>query len=228
MNNEIRQTLLKMGEDKLKDFSVSLIPGAKGIIGIRLPKLREYAKVLAKTQGEAALEGDDRYYEETMLRGMIIGYLKTDDDRKFGLIQAFIPLIDNWGVCDSFCSTLKFTRKCLGRMWDFLHPYIHSDKEFEQRFAAVMLLDYFVSEVYIDQTLTALSEINTAAYYSSMAAAWALVECYIKFPGKAEVYITEKRFDKDTHNRAIRKICDSYRVELDKKSRLKELVIKSK
>ena len=78
MKDYIRNELLTMGESSLREFSSSLIPGAKNMIGVRLPRLREYAKRLAVSEGEKALEGDDIYYEETMLRGMVIGYLKTD------------------------------------------------------------------------------------------------------------------------------------------------------
>lgn len=224
MTEEIRQKLIDMRENKFGEFNSSLIPGKDNILGVRIPKIRAYAKELAKECGESALEGDDIYFEEVMLRGMIIGCLKTDLDRKLELIREFIPLIDNWAVCDSFCPTLKFTKKNPTLMWDFIQPYIHSDKEFEQRFGAVMLLDYYINDEYIDRTLTALTEIDTAAYYSSMAVAWTMAECYIKFPEKTLPYITEKRFDKDTHNRTLRKICDSYRVAQDQKEELKGLI----
>ena len=226
MTDEIRQKLLEMSENKFGKFSNSLIPGKNNIIGVRIPKLRQYAKKLAADCGESALEGDDIYHEEIMLKGMIIGYLRINAEDRLGLIRDFVPLIDNWAVCDSFCSTLKFTNKNREMVWSFLQPYIHSDREFYARFGAVMLLCYYVNDEYIDNTLEKLSNINTTAYYSSMAVAWAFAECYIKFPDKTEKYLLQKVFDKDTHNRAIRKICDSYRVEKDKKEKLKLLIMK--
>ena len=108
MKEYIRNDLLSMGEDSLRDFSSSLIPGVKNMIGIRLPALRKYAKKLASDEGEAALEGEDIYYEEIMLRGMLIGYIKNDTERRLELIRDFVPMIDNWAVCDSFCPSLKF------------------------------------------------------------------------------------------------------------------------
>ena len=228
MNDKIRQRLIELSENKFGEFNASLIPGKNNILGVRIPKLRAYAKELAKTLGTDAFEGEDVYFEETMVRGMIIGYLKLKTEDRLKLITDFAPLIDNWAVCDSFCSTLKFANKNREIVWEFIQPYINSDKEFEQRFGAVMLLDYFVNEEYIDRTLKALAVINTEAYYSSMAVAWAAAECYIKFPENTLPYITEKRFDKDTHNRMIQKICDSYRVEPDKKQELKQLKINNK
>lgn len=221
MTDEIKNRLLTMSDNQYGAFSTNIIPNAKNIVGVRIPKLRQYAKELAKTLGENSLVGeDDFYYEEIMLRGMIIGYMKVDTDKRLVYIKEFIPKIDNWGICDSFCSTLKFADKNRERVWKFLQSYIHSDREFEQRFGAVMLLDYFVNDEYIDRTLTALSEINTEQYYSSMAVAWALAECYIKFPEKALPFIRQS--DTDTLKRTIRKICDSYRVDGDTKKQLKK------
>ena len=61
----------------------------------------------------------------------------------------FVPRIDNWSVCDSFCCTLKFTKKDIPVIWEFIQPYAHSDREFEQRFAAVMLLRFFVKDEWL-------------------------------------------------------------------------------
>lgn len=226
MKENIRNDLLSMGDNSLRDFSSAIIPGAKNMIGVRLPKLREYAKALAKTDGEAALAGEDIYYEEIMLRGMIIGYLKTDNERRFELIRSFVPLIDNWAVCDSFCSTLKFAKakKNQALVWDFIQPYIASDKEFHARFGAVMLLDYFVNEEYINRTLCALKSINTETYYSSMGAAWLAAECFIKFPQKTMTVFKENSLSAETNNRAIRKICDSFRVDNADKEKLKAMM----
>ncbi len=222
MNEIIRQKLLGMGEEKLKKFSEGLIPGAEKIIGIRLPALRKYAKETAAEYGISALDDNDVYYEETMLRGMVIGYLKTDFQTRLGLIAEFVKHINNWAVCDSFCSTLRFKKKELYDVWQFLQPYLESDKEFEARFGAVMLLDYYITDEYIDKTLQALVNINTEYYYSSMGTAWALAECYIHYPEKTLPIIKAGSADKQTHNRAIQKICDSHRITDDKKEELRK------
>ena len=89
MNDDIRKKLLSMGDEKLRKFSSSLTPGAENIIGVRLPLLRKFAKELARNQGQTVLSGEDIYYEEIMLRGMIIGYLKIDDEVRLQLIREF-------------------------------------------------------------------------------------------------------------------------------------------
>ena len=212
MKNDVKKRLLEMSDEKYRQFHSKLVPDTKNILGVRMPKLRAYAKELAKIPDILPSE-NDLYYEETLLRGMIIGYLSTDVETRLKMISDFVPQIDNWAVCDSFCSTLKFANKNRECVWDFIQPYTHSQKEFEQRFCAVMLLDYFVNTEYIDRTLALLTEINTSQYYSSMAVAWALAECFIKFREKTEPFINKNSFDEMTLKRTIRKICDSYRVD---------------
>ena len=221
MNDDVKNRLIEISDNKYSAFSTNIIPNAKNILGVRMPKLRAYAKELAKNPDILSF-GNDVYYEEILLRGMIIGYMKADVETRLKYIAEFVPRIDNWGVCDSFCSTLKFADKNKERVWDFLQVYVNSEKEFEQRFCAVMLLGYFVNAEYIERTLERLCQINTEKYYSSMAVAWALAECFIKFPEKAEPFMKEDSFDEQTLKRTVRKICDSYRVDESVKMRLKK------
>ena len=225
MDIEIRKKLEGMSERGYADFSVKLIPGAKNVLGIRMPVLRALAKELSKEGYDLQSDGSaDIYYEETLLRGMLIGTLRLSYEKRIELIKDFVPRIDNWGVCDSFCCSLKFVKKNRAAVWEFLQPYIYSEKEFEQRFAAVMLLDHFVCEEYIDRTLKALTEISAESYYASMAAAWAAAECYIKFPEKSEPYLSLEFFDKDTLGRTVKKLCESYRISDETKTKLKNMI----
>ena len=220
MTNDVKKRLLEMSDETYRQFHSRLVPDTKNILGVRMPKLRAYAKELAKNPDMLVFR-NDIYYEETLLRGMIIGYMKADVDTRLKYISDFVPRIDNWGVCDSFCSTLKFTGKNQERVWEFIQPYANSEKEFEQRFCAVMLLRYFVNESYIDGTLEVLGKIDTVKDYSSMAVAWALAECFIKFPEKTEPFLYGNVFDEQTLKRTVRKICDSYRVDDTLKMKLK-------
>ncbi len=223
MNKDIKIYLETLSEKAYSDFSTKLIPNARHILGVRIPQLRKYAVHLAKTQGAAVLaDKDDFYYEETMLRGMIIGYLKTDTETRLNLIRDFVPQINNWAVCDSFCNTLKFTTQNRERVWDFLQDYFSSSREFDRRFAAVMLLCHYVNEEYIERTLSVLWAMNTTEYYVSMGVAWAAAECFIRFPEHTLPYIKSKTFDKETQNRTIQKIFDSYRVDKQQKEQLKK------
>ena len=221
MKQEIREKLISLAENKYREFSSSLVPNSDNMLGVRLPILRKLAAEIALTDGISALDGEDIYFEETMLRGMVIGALKIDINQRLELISDFVPLINNWSVCDSFCSSLKFINKNKDIMWEFIEPYCRSDKEFFQRFGAVIILDYFVDEVYIKHTLNRLAKIKTAEYYSSMAVAWAVSVCYVKFPHETKSFLLGGVLDDETYNRSIRKICESYRVPKSDKDFLK-------
>ena len=222
MKKEIRQQLEELREPDYGTFSQKLVPGIRNVLGIRMPILRALASQIAKSEGVFALEGTDEYYEETLLRGLVIGKLRLPAEEWLDIIRDFVPRIDNWAVCDSFVSSLKPAARQRERIWDFLQPYVLSDQEFEQRFAAVMLLDYFVCEEWMDRTLCALLRIGTREYYASMGVAWALAECYIKFPEQTLPAILSQRPDPSTLQRLLRKVCDSYRVSPERKNALLE------
>ncbi|MGN1456782.1 MAG: DNA alkylation repair protein [Acutalibacteraceae bacterium] len=226
MKQEIREKLISLSENKYREFSSALVPNSDNMLGVRLPQLRKLASEIAVSDGLSSLDGEDKYFEETMLRGMIIGALKLDTDKRLELISGFVPHINNWSVCDSFCASLKFIQKNKALMWEFIEPYCRSDKEFYQRFGAVIMLDYFVDEEYIEYTLKRLSEIKTTEYYSSMAVAWAVSVCYVKFPAETKSFLLSGVLDDDIYNRTIRKICDSYRVQKADKDFLKTTIRK--
>ena len=74
---QVRDLLESMAEPKYRDFAASLLPGEPHVLGVRLPKLRALAKTLARSGGEEWLHHEEDFsFEETMLRGMVIGCLR--------------------------------------------------------------------------------------------------------------------------------------------------------
>ena len=109
---------LKENEDpKYRAFSLKLLPGVSNLIGVRLPLLRKKAKELAKTEiwREFLQKADESWFEEIMLKGFVIGQAEMSDEERLKWIAWFVPKINNWSVCDSFCNSLKFTKKI--RQW---------------------------------------------------------------------------------------------------------------
>ena len=148
MKQIIKQELKKLQDRKYKEFHSSLCPGVNNIIGVRVPVLRSYAKELIKQYDikELLKNIDDEYYEEIMLQGILIGLSKENIEFVLEYIESFIPKINNWAVCDTFCAGLKVTKKNKEKMWDFIIKYLNSDKEFELRFSIVMILDYYIEQ----------------------------------------------------------------------------------
>jgi len=223
MNKQsIREKLFKLADEKYKIFHSNICPGINNIIGIRVPVLREYAKRLSKDNWKDNLKniGND-YYEEIMLQGMIIGLACKDIEETKKYLKEFILKIDNWAVCDTCTAGLKITKKHREEMWEFIQIYLNSEKEFELRFAIVMMLDFFIVEEYIDKVLIELNKIKHDGYYVKMAVAWAISICYIKFKDKTDKLLHNNDLDDFTYNKAIQKIIESYRVDEKDKEELK-------
>ena len=225
INSLIRQELLKLKEEAYKDFSSKLIPGMNNILGVRIPKLRDMAKKIAKGDYKEYLENPlDEYFEEVMLQGLTIGYLKEDIDYILKEVEKFIPKINNWSICDSFCIGLKIVKKNKYKVLEFLRRYLDSDKEYYIRFSVVILLDFYVEEEYIDRVLKELDRIRHDGYYVKMAVAWAISTCYIKFPERTMKYLKEKNtLDNYTYNKSLQKICESLKIDKETKEAIKSM-----
>ena len=226
INEKVRQELISLADEKYKQFTTNLSPGIENILGVRLPLLRTIAKDLSKNNYKEYLDSNNlKYYEEIMIQGLIIGYLKIDNKTRFKYIKNFIPKINSWGICDSFCSNLKFTKKNLSEVWDFILPYTLSKNEFEIRFAIVMILNFYILEDYIDDVLNILNTVQHDGYYVKMAVAWAISYAYIKFPEKTLNFFKNNNLDKFTYNKSIQKIIESSRVSMEDKIFLKSMKI---
>ena len=222
--NTIREELFNLADEKYRQFQMGLCPDTDGIIGVRLPILRKLAKEIAKGDWRTYLKnGNNQYFEEIMLTGMVIGCVKTDMEEILKYVGEFVPQIDNWAVCDSFCAGLKFTKLNKSRVWDFLQPYLFSKEEFQIRFGVVMLLDYYIEDDYIDRILNIFNEINREDYYVKMAVAWAVSMCFVKYEVKTIHFLEENELDDFTYNKAIQKIIESLRVDQETKTKLKKM-----
>lgn len=225
----LRCELQKHIDETYKQFHTSLVPGLTKMMGVRIPILRELAKKAAKEDYYGFIEDfQPEIYEEVMIRGMMIGYAKFSMEEQKRELKKFIFLINNWAVCDSCCTTYKFMKKNQEEWFSFLEPYLNSSQEYKIRFAVVCLLDFFVQEAFIDRILNCFSDIHHEGYYVKMAVAWAVSVCYVKFPEKTEKFLLKNTLDDFTHNKAIQKIRESYRVSKEEKERLNQWKRKEK
>lgn len=225
-SQSIVDLLLQMAANGNQKFTANLHPGVENILGIRIPELRNLAQQIAKNdQWREYLQNAGTFYmEERILKGMVIGYLKgLSLQEHLKLIADFVPLINSWSVCDTFCPTLKFSAKYPQEMWKFIQPYLFSAQEYEVRFGVVMLLGYYINDEYINQVLALFDEITHEGYYVKMAVAWAISVCYVKYPEDSMLYLLNSCLDKFTYNKALQKICESYRVSHEDKQRIRSL-----
>lgn len=219
-----RKVIEKNRDEKYKEFALSLLPGVNNLIGVRLPVLRKIAKEVVKEDYKTYITSKDTFYfEEKMIKGFVIGLLKEDIEIVLSYVEEFIPHIDNWSVCDSFCSSLKITKENKERVWQFLNRYLKSDKAYDIRFAVVMMLWYYVDEEYLDKMLLEIDKIDYDHYYVKMAVAWAISMCYVKFPERTLKYLKDNNLDDFTYNKAIQKICESLKIDKETKSIIRKM-----
>ena len=157
---------------------------------------------------------------------MLIGLEKKLD---FEQIENYVKLIDNWAVCDVFCAGLKQVKKHKEEMWQYIEKYLNSKKEYEVRFAVVIMLDFYIEEKYIEKVLERLRKIKHEGYYAKMAVAWAYSICFIKFYEKTKEEfknINKKTLDKFIYNKSLQKAIESYRLNNKQKEELRKMKIK--
>lgn len=146
MREETRKELCLLADEKYRDFSAALVPGEQAMLGVRLPKLREMAKKLAKGNWQEELDAEDVWFEERMLRGMIISYatLRMEPEKALSYIRDFIPCVCNWSVCDSVFMKMDILKKDRDLTWEFLLPYMDSGEEFKVRVALIVMMAHLL------------------------------------------------------------------------------------
>ena len=107
--------------------------------------------------------------------------------------------------------------------YDVALDLIKSEKEFYIRAGLIIMLDHYVDDTHIQDILKQVDRINTDVYYVNMARAWLISICFIKYREETLDYLKNNNLDKFTFNKAISKMCDSYRVSLEDKEMLKLL-----
>lgn len=219
--NSVLECLRGLAEGKYRQFQSSLLPGTEGILGVRLPVLRRIARDICRADWRAFLAGGPSdVFEMAMLRGFVVAGADMPFEDRMAKIEAFLPEIDNWAVCDSFCTSLRFkTAAERHTMFLLVDSQSRSVEEYRQRFAAVMLQRHFVSDEYAQRAMDILASINCNGYYSQMGVAWALSIFYTKYPDAALAAID--MCEGCVQRMAVRKIFESRLTTQEQRDALK-------
>lgn len=225
----LRDALLKLSEEKYRDFHLKLQPSRSEVIGVRMGELRKAAKKLAKEDWKDYVENLNEYdsYEEKVIAGMSIFYSKSNICEKIEYCSKMIPFIDGWAVCDSICSTIKLKTDEYPVFWDYVLTSAVSAEEFEARFGFVSMLHLYIDDEHINEIIHQIDTKSFVGYYDSMAAAWLLADCMVKFPDLVFEYMKNNHLSDWEHNKAISKMKESYRVSNEMKTELNKLIRKN-
>ena len=220
---DIQKYLLSQADQKYRDFTLPLIPNVdeKTFIGVRLPIIKKYVKELNDKDRDIFLNSlPHQYHEENILHAFILSNIK-DYDEFIKRIDAFLPYVLNWSVCDSICN--KHLCKYLDKLINEIYAWLKSKEIYRVRYAVKCLMNYYLSDEFEEEHLAKVSEIKLDDYYVKMMIAWYLATGLAKNYDSFIIAIEDQRFDKITHNKAIQKAVESYRVSGEHKSYLKTL-----
>lgn len=227
------------------------------MLGVKVPRMRAMAKEIAAGNWEEFLEeygfccglAEERqedicvavngilqrcrnaWFEEIMIIGMVINVAPIAPQQRLRLVEQFVPLIDNWAVCDVFCGGAKWVgepgkgpkarNKVPKEMvWEFLQGYLLGDtrrnlsgkKEFEIRFGVVMLMSYFLIPEYLERVFEVLGKIQFGDYYVDMGVAWCLATARAKFDLQTQEFVARAGLPAGVMKKYEQKVRDSFRM----------------
>ena len=226
---EVRSRLFALQDLEYKSFHANLMPTIDPdvIIGVRTPALRKLAKELWKEYNVNPFlqELPHKYYEENNLHGMFLEQIK-DYDTCVRLLNDFLPYVDNWATCD------LISPKVLGQhreeLLQQISPWIQSGETYTVRYAIGMLMRHFLDEDFRPEYLQTVASVSSEEYYIRMMQAWYFATALAKQYEAALPYIEGKALETWTHNKAIQKAVESYRITAEQKDYLKTLKQKGK
>ena len=225
--NEIRVELFKMQDMDYRDFNSKLIPTVdkESMIGIRTPDLRKYAKQLGKSSDaiEFLQTLPHKYFDENQLHAFIISEIK-DFKSCVDRVNEFLPYVDNWATCDQLSP--KVFKKHHKELITYIKEWLKSDKVYTLRFGIGMLMEHFLDEDFDILYPETVSKIRSGEYYINMMIAWYFATALAKQYESVIPFIENNSLDIWTHNKAIQKSIESYRITDEQKAYLRELKIK--
>ncbi len=221
---EFISELKKMQDEKYREFHSRIIGTEVEVIGLRSPIVKDMAKKIAKGNWKEFLAQEKgKYYEETTLRGLVIGFAKDDKEVIKEYIEKFTDEIDSWGVCDTFIGNLKIIKKEKKFFYSFVKKMAESDNQWKIRFGLITLMSYYMEKEYIKETFKICTAVKNKEYYVQMGQAWLVSTMFVKFRDETLEYLRDNPLDKWTQNKAIQKIRESLRVSEEDKELVKSL-----
>ena len=226
---EIRDRLFSLQDAKYRELQIKILPNLEpeSIIGVRTPELRQMAKELAVREETGAFLKDlpHRYFDENQLHAFILSGMK-DYTACMEALERFLPYVDNWATCDQMSP--KVFRKHRPELLGSIRKWIASDQAYTIRFGIGMLMEHYLDGDFDPAYPEMAAGVRSGEYYVNMMTAWYFATALAKQYDAVIPYIENRRLDPWTHNKAIQKAIESYRITPEQKEYLKTLKIRNK
>lgn len=234
-----------LDDESYRDRHLRVINALLGreVLGVHTPDVKRIAKELsanAKHWLDCLEAGDSEVlsYEEILLWGFLINFEKCSLECRLWRLSRYVPVLDNWAVCDAFCAHAKWV-KCDDRVrvWEFVSRYFLSKREFEVRFAVVFSMSYFLDEEYLSLVFQCVDGLcfdeieseyicgvpkssggqvgvvsGVSPYYVRMGVAWLLATSLSKFPDETRAFVRRSHLPDDVVRLYVRKARESFRT----------------
>lgn len=224
----VRSRLFEMQDSDYRDFHSRLMPTVEKetVVGVRTPELRKFAKKFSKTDmAEDFLDTlPHKLYEENNLHAFLLCEIK-DFDILTARLNAFLPFVDNWATCDMMRP--KAFAKNKERLLSEIEKWMQSAEPYTVRFGIEMLMVHFLDDGFDIAFPHRVAKIMSDEYYVKMMQAWYFATALAFRYDEILPFIESKVLDHWTHNKAIQKAVESYRITPQQKEQLKMMKIKN-
>lgn len=222
--------LRAMRDDGYRAFNAALVPNVdpSTMLGVRVPRLRAYAKALARRDRAGAEAFMERlphaWFEENMLHGILIGLMAADQPQARAMLDRFLPHVDNWAVCDVIRARALMDDP--EATWRAITAWAASSHPYTVRFAVDELMIDYLDERFRPGHLAFVAGIGAGEYYVDMARAWYFATALTK-QWDAAIRVFEPgspvALDDWTRNKSIQKARESRRIDPGRKALLASL-----
>ncbi len=224
---ELIKYLESLQDKKYQEFQAKIID-YDNLIGVKTNILKNIAKEISKGDYQSFFSVNiSDYYELVLIEGFIYGFLKIPFSDLIEYLNNYLPKIKTWAQVDLTASNLRLFKKSPKEGFKYAKKLTHTKDKWSKRMGIVLLLDYYLHDTYIDNTLEVVTKLKTKEYYVGMAIAWLVATSYIKYKEKTLIYIVNIK-DDFIYNKTLSKIIDSRRISDDEKKFIKSLKRESK
>lgn len=224
VEKEMLNAIFAARDEEYADFTAKLIPNVprESIIGVRTPQLRSIAKRFGKNAGinEFLSALPHEYHEQNLVHAYIAESIG-DFDSAVKTIEAFLPYVTNWAVCDSM--TPRIFAKHTGELLPIIKKWLQSAHPYTVRFGLRMLMCFYLEKEFASEINALAVSVCSEEYYVNMMQAWYFATALAKQYDSTVPFVEEHRLSPWVHNKTIQKAVESFRITAEQKAHLKTL-----
>lgn len=224
VEKEMLNAIFAARDEEYADFTAKLIPNVprESIIGVRTPQLRSIAKRFGKNAGinEFLSALPHEYHEQNLVYAYIAESIG-DFDSAVKTIEAFLPYVTNWAVCDSM--TPRVFAKHTGELLPIIKKWLQSAHPYTVRFGLRMLMCFYLEKEFASEINALAASVCSEEYYVNMMQAWYFATALAKQYDSTVPFVEEHRLSPWVHNKTIQKAVESFRITAEQKAHLKTL-----